>query len=612
MIKIYLKDIINIFIYIYKIKMYCNQCKKMLEQENFELKKDNVTYYTRCITCRSKFNKYQKNKYAKTCSRQTLCNNIDCKDCYNKSFASYEGKTENGKLKIECWHEDNELKPREVFKSSGKKYKFNCDICNHDFCSCLNDISGRNRWCPYCSNKKLCNKEDCIHCYNKSFASYEGKTKNGKLKIECWQEENKLKPRDVFKSSGKKYKFNCDVCNHDFCSSLCKVYGENSWCIYCSNQKLCNKEDCNHCYNNSFASYQEKTSNDKLKIECWHEENKLKPRDVFKSSSKKYKFNCDVCNHDFYSSLCNVSRLNNWCPYCSNQKLCNKEDCNYCYNNSFASYQEKTSNDKLKIECWHEENKLKPRQVFKKSNKKYKFNCDKCNHDFYSCLNMISGRNIWCHYCSNKKICNKEDCIHCYNNSFASYEGKTLNNKLKIECWHEENKLKPRDVFKKTNKKFKFNCDICNHNFYSCLNMISGQNTWCPICKNKTEKKLYNWLLEKEFIKEVKKEYKPIWCSTIYKTIIKNKMKEKRYQYSYDFLITFNNKKKVIIELDGEQHFKQVSNWKSPLHNQIRDKYKEIKAKQNGLKIIRCIQEDVFMERNNWNEKLMKKLLKYL
>ena len=515
--------------------MYCNQCKKMLDSEKFELKKDNINYYTRCITCRSKFNIYQKNKYNKTCSRQTLCNKEECDNCYNKSFASYQGKTSNGKLKVDCWHKDNELKQRYVFKSTGKKFKFKCDVCNHNFLSSLDNVSRlNNSWCSYCSNKKLCNKEDCEHCYNKSFASYQGKTSNGKLKVDCWHKDNKLKPRKVFKSCNKKFKFNCDVCNHNFSSWLAGVSGKNNnWCPYCSNppKTLCNKEDCDNCYNNSFASYEGKTSNGKLKVDCWHKDNELKPRKVFKSSGKKIKFNCDVCNHNFSSSLNNILRFNNWCPYCSNQTLCNKEECE-----------------------------------------------------------------------------------HCYNNSFASYKGKTSNGKLKIDCWHKDNKLKPRYVFKSSGKKLKFNCDVCNHNFLSSLNNISGlNNNWCPKCTNKTELKLYNWLLEREFIKKVNKEFKPKWCSTIYTTIIKNEIKEKRYQYRYDFLITFNNNnKQLIIELDGAQHFVQVSNWKTPLHNQIRDKYKEKKAKQKKLKIVRCMQEDVLMERNNWEEKLMKKLNKYI
>ena len=49
--------------------------------------------------------------------------------------------------------------------------------------------------------------------YERSFASYEGKTKNGKLKVECWNyEENKINPRDVSKNSHKICSFKCDIC----------------------------------------------------------------------------------------------------------------------------------------------------------------------------------------------------------------------------------------------------------------------------------------------------------------------------------------------------------------------------------------------------------------
>jgi very-short-patch-repair endonuclease len=76
-------------------------------------------------------------------------------------------------------------------------------------------------------------------------------------------------------------------------------------------------------------------------------------------------------------------------------------------------------------------------------------------------------------------------------------------------------------------------------------------------------------------------------------------------------LITFNNDKKLIIELDGLQHFKQVRNWKSPLHYQIRDKYKEFKARKYKIPLIRCFQEDVYHNKNQWNIKLEKQLKKY-
>ena len=137
--------------------------------------------------------------------------------CFNKSFASYDGKTNKGKLKVECWDkEKNKLTPRQVFKRSGKKYWFRCDECEHLFCSSLDNITkiGRGRWCPYCVSQghKLCSDDNCEHCFNKSFASYTEKTITGKLKINCWDyERNKIKPRDIFKNCGKKYWFNCEI-----------------------------------------------------------------------------------------------------------------------------------------------------------------------------------------------------------------------------------------------------------------------------------------------------------------------------------------------------------------------------------------------------------------
>lgn len=129
---------------------------------------------------------------------------------------------------------------------------------------------------------------------------------------------------------------------------------------------------------------------------------------------------------------------------------------------------------------------------------------------------------------------------------------------------------------------------------------------------NKTELKLYKWLLKQDNIKDVKREYKPKWCSTQFRHINKkNEFKDGKYQYRYDFLITFKNKKQLIIELDGRQHFEQVRNWKSPLEQQIRDKYKEHLARKKKIPLVRCIQEDVSRDRNNWERKLKKYLLKF-
>ena len=54
---------------------------------------------------------------------------------FENSFASYEGRTEKGKLKIDCWdvEKNNGLTPREVTLHNGRKFWFQCDQCPHLF-----------------------------------------------------------------------------------------------------------------------------------------------------------------------------------------------------------------------------------------------------------------------------------------------------------------------------------------------------------------------------------------------------------------------------------------------------------------------------------------------
>jgi hypothetical protein len=55
-----------------------------------------------------------------------------------------------------------------------------------------------------CNSKRLCEKENCKSCFEKSFASNE--------KSKYWSEKNgDIKPRQVFKSANIKYWFDCVV-----------------------------------------------------------------------------------------------------------------------------------------------------------------------------------------------------------------------------------------------------------------------------------------------------------------------------------------------------------------------------------------------------------------
>jgi len=108
----------------------------------------------------------------------------------------------------------------------------------------------------------------------------------------------------------------------------------------------------------------------------------------------------------------------------------------------------------------------------------------------------------------------------------------------------------------------------------------------CPSCINKTEGKLYDIL--KQIYPSLIKQFTQEWC-------------KKKNALRFDFCIPEN---KIIIELDGLQHFKQVQNWLSPEEQNKNDKFKEKCANDNNYSIIRLLQEDVFNDKYNWLDEL--------
>jgi very-short-patch-repair endonuclease len=269
----------------------------------------------------------------------------------------------------------------------------------------------------------------------------------------------------------------------------------------------------------------------------------------------------------------NVMNRGCWCPYCGKQKLCKKESCKMCFNHSFASHE--------KAEFWSDKNIKKPREVFKSSGEKHLFNCA-CGHTFKTTLARICS-GCWCPYCAipSRLLCKNTKCKFCFKKSFASHE--------LAKFWSFKNKRKPRDVLKNSNDKFIFVCDE-NHEFSASLNNVN-HGRWCPICKKKGEKKLYEFLLESNY--SIFREKRFEWCRN---------SKTNRH-FPFDFKI--KNGYKVLIELDGDQHFRQVRNWKFHTHSQARDLLKMKLANENGYSVIRITWDAVYNDRKNWREKLI-------
>ena len=207
-----------------------------------------------------------------------LCGNNNCDICFNRSLISYKSKTKNNKFKINCFNVklNNHMEIKYITKKDNKKYWFSCDVCHHDFekrISCVTNGS----WCPYCSLpcKKICNDLSCTFCINNLFISYNGKTKNGKFKKDCFNVDmnKKYNINKIFKCSEKKLWFNCDICKHNFLAHPNSI-NKGRWCPYCCIpcKKICNNINCKFCLSKTLASYQGRTKNNNLKINCWNKQ----------------------------------------------------------------------------------------------------------------------------------------------------------------------------------------------------------------------------------------------------------------------------------------------------------------------------------------------------
>ena len=218
-------------------------------------------------------------------------------------------------------------------------------------------------------------------------------------------------------------------------------------------------------------------------------------------------------------------------------------------------------------------------------NLQYIFNCDdNCKHEFIICPDKIRI-NRWCSYCCNppKKLCDNVDCKLCFEKSFASHE--------RAKYWSDKNTLKPIQVFKWSNNNFYFIC-VQGHEFYQLLtDTMSG--CWCPYCVNKTEQKLYDILIQHYL--QLTRQFKVEWC------------KNKTY-LPFDFVL----EEYKIIELDGIQHFEQVSNWASPEETHLNDVYKMKCANENGYSVIRLLQTDVFYDTYDWLMELRENIEKII
>jgi very-short-patch-repair endonuclease len=176
-------------------------------------------------------------------------------------------------------------------------------------------------------------------------------------------------------------------------------------------------------------------------------------------------------------------------------------------------------------------------------------------------------------------------CSRCGGNEKSSYED--------VKKYFQEQNCELLEVeYINSQTPMKYKC-ICGNISKIRFSHFKNCNRRCNNCKHKTEN-FVNEFLEKNYTNIIS-QAKFEWC------------KNKNY-LPFDFLL---DNEKILLEIDGRQHFIQVSNWTSPEYTQERDIFKMNLALKHGYSIIRIFQEDIFNNTIEWETLLKKHIKKY-
>jgi very-short-patch-repair endonuclease len=176
-------------------------------------------------------------------------------------------------------------------------------------------------------------------------------------------------------------------------------------------------------------------------------------------------------------------------------------------------------------------------------------------------------------------------CSRCGGNEKSSYEY--------VKKYFQEQECELLEVeYINSHTPMKYKC-ICGNISKINFSHFKNCNQRCSKCKHKTEKIVYEFL-EKNYTNIIQ-QAKFEWC--------KNKL-----YLPFDFLL---DNEKILLEIDGRQHFIQVSNWTSPEYSQKRDIFKMKLALKNGYSIIRISQVDIFNNTIEWESLLKQHIKKY-
>lgn len=455
---------------------------------------------------------YEKDIHNRT-SKNTgcaYCSNQKILPGYN-DFKTWCKKNNREELLIEWDYEKNIVKPTEISYSSREPIWWKCEK-QHSYDIRLKERTLRNYSCPYCSNHRI------LKGFN-DFKTWCMENDKEYLLKEWDYEKNEMNPDEIVYTHSNKIWWTCE-CGHSYHAMLSSRILNNTGCTYCTNQKVLTGF-------NDFASWCIKNDKQYFLKEWDYVKNTIKPTKVMRGNKDKFWWICEK-GHSYQSSLNSRTSRNSGCPYCSNNKVLEGY-------NDFKTWCKQNNREELIVEWDYIMNKLKPTEVIKGNRGKIWWTCR--NHQSYPSSTHDRIRGKGCPICQNRRV------LKGYND-FETW-CKQNNRKALLEEWdYTTNTIKPAEITYGSRANIDWICKDCGCKWNSNLKNRTINRAGCPHCnQSKGEKKITEYFLSHSI--KFKPQYKFINCKN------KNLL-------SYDFAI-FINRKILLVEYDGEQHFRPVA-----------------------------------------------------
>ena len=255
------------------------------------------------------------------------------------------------------------LTPTDVMGGSAKKVWWKCSK-GHEWLTAINDRTGKNYGCPYCSNKRV------LSGYN------DLATSNPELLDEwCYDKNINIAPTEVLSGSNKKVWWKCNK-GHEYQATIHNKVGNNSGCPYCSGNKVLSG------YNDLVMIAPE------LLSEWDYAKNSdISPRELTRGSHTKIWWKCSK-GHEWLTAIRGRAGKNCGCPYCSNKRV-------------LSGYNDLATVHPDLVKEWNYKRNINinPEEITGGSNKKVWWKCSQ-GHEWQASINGRVGRNYDCPYCT--------------------------------------------------------------------------------------------------------------------------------------------------------------------------------------------------------------------